>query len=238
VAGQAVVWYTGQFYALFFLTKVLQVDLTTANILIAVALLIGTPFFVVFGALSDRVGRKPIIMAGLLLAVLTYFPLFHALTQAANPDLALAQAKAEVVVTAARRDCSFGGNPVARAIDFRTSCDIAKRFLAQNSVSYKNASAMGGHATVRIGDTVITAPSGRVVGQAFDAESEAAIADFKKVSAALKAAGYPAKADPAKMNKPLIVAILAVLVVYVAMVYGRSPPRWWSCSPPASATPR
>jgi MFS family permease len=152
VAGQAVVWYTGQFYTLFFLTKVLQVDLTTANILIAVALLIGTPFFVVFGALSDRVGRKPIIMAGLLLAVLTYFPLFHALTQAANPDLALAQAKAEVVVTAARRDCSFGGNPVARAIDFRTSCDIAKRLLAQNSVSYKNASAMGGHATVRIGD--------------------------------------------------------------------------------------
>jgi hypothetical protein len=117
VAGQAVVWYTGQFYALFFLTKVLQVDLTTADILIAVALLIGTPFFVVFGALSDRVGRKPIIMAGLLLAVLTYFPLFHALTQAANPDLALAQAKAEVVVTAARRDCSFGGKPVARAID-------------------------------------------------------------------------------------------------------------------------
>ncbi|MBS0501187.1 MAG: MHS family MFS transporter [Burkholderiaceae bacterium] len=221
VAGQAVVWYTGQFYTLFFLTKVLQVDLTTADILIAVALLIGTPFFVVFGALSDRVGRKPIIMAGLLLAVLTYFPLFHALTQAANPDLALAQAKAEVVVTAARRDCSFGGKPVARAIDFRTSCDIAKRFLAQNSVSYKNASAMGGHATVRIGDTVITAPSGRVVGQAFDAESEAAIADFKKqVSAALKAAGYPAKADPAKMNKPLIVAILAVLMVYVAMVYG------------------
>ena len=221
VAGQAVVWYTGQFYALFFLTKVLQVDLTSADILIAIALVIGTPFFVVFGALSDRIGRKPIIMAGLLLAALTYFPLFQGLTQAANPDLAQAQAKAEVVVTAARRDCSFGGKPVAREIDFRTSCDIAKRYLAQKSVSYTNAPAMGGRATVQIGDTVITAPSGHVVNQAFDAESKAAIAAFKKeVNAALKAAGYPDKADPAKMNKPLIVAILVVLMIYVTMVYG------------------
>ena len=125
VAGQAVVWYTGQFYALFFLQSVLKVDASTANILIAIALLIGTPFFVVFGSLSDKIGRKPIIMAGLLLAVLTYFPLFKALTNAANPDLAAAQAANQVVVTANPAECSFGGNPVAREIDFHTSCDIA-----------------------------------------------------------------------------------------------------------------
>ena len=220
VAGQAVVWYTGQFYALFFLTNVLKVDATTANILIAIALLIGTPFFVVFGTLSDRVGRKPIIMAGLLLAVLTYFPLFNALTAAANPDLAVAQKNNEVTVTASRRACSFGGNPVAREIDFRSSCDIAKRFLAQSSVSYQNAAGRG-PATVKIGDKLITAPEGRVVNHQFDAESAAAIAAFKKdVSAALKEAGYPARADPAKMNKPLMVLILAVLVIYVTMVYG------------------
>ena len=220
VAGQAVVWYTGQFYSLFFLTNVLKVDATTANILIAIALLIGTPFFVVFGTLSDRIGRKPIIMAGLLLAVLTDFPLFSALTSAANPDLALAQKNNEVVVTASRRGCSFGGNPVARDIDFRSSCDIAKRFLAQNSVSYTNAVGRG-PATVKIGDRLITAPDGRVVNHKFDAESAAAIAAFKKeVSAALKEAGYPARADPAKMNKPLMVLILVVLVIFVTMVYG------------------
>jgi len=159
-------------------------------------------------------------MAGLLLAVLTYFPLFSALTSAANPDLALAQKNNEVVVTASRRGCSFGGNPVARDIDFRSSCDIAKRFLAQNSVSYTNAVGRG-PATVKIGDRLITAPDGRVVNHKFDAESAAAIAAFKKeVSAALKEAGYPARADPAKMNKPLMVLILVVLVIFVTMVYG------------------
>ena len=220
VAGQAVVWYTGQFYALFFLQSVLKVDASTANILIAIALLIGTPFFVVFGSLSDKIGRKPIIMAGLLLAVLTYFPLFKALTNAANPDLAAAQAANQVVVTANPAECSFGGNPVAREIDFRTSCDIAKRFLAQQSVSYENVAGTG-PATVKIGDKLITAPAGNVVNGKFDESSAKAIAAFKKeVSDALKAAGYPAKADPAKMNKPLIVAILTLLVIYVTMVYG------------------
>ena len=182
--------------------------------------MIGTPFFVVFGSLSDKIGRKPIIMAGLLLAVLTYFPLFKALTNAANPDLAAAQAANQVVVTANPAECSFGGNPVAREIDFRTSCDIAKRFLAQQSVSYENVAGTG-PATVKIGDKLITAPAGNVVNGKFDESSAKAIAAFKKeVSDALKAAGYPAKADPAKMNKPLIVAILTVLVIYVTMVYG------------------
>ncbi len=222
VAGQAVVWYSGQFYALFFLTSVLKVDGATANILVAISLLIGTPFFVIFGSLSDRIGRKPIILAGLLLAVFTYFPLFNALTKAANPDLAAAQEKAHVVVTAAAGDCSFQGNPVAREIDFTKSCDIAKRYLAQNSVSYDNAVAAGpGPAVVKIGDTEIIAPTGTVVNSKFDADSAKAIADFRKqVGEALKAAGYPAKADPAKLNKPMIVAILTILVIYVTMVYG------------------
>ncbi|MBP7451210.1 MAG: MHS family MFS transporter [Ottowia sp.] len=220
VAGQAVVWYTGQFYALFFLTSVLKVDASAANIMIAIALLIATPFFVIFGTLSDRIGRKPIIMAGLLLAMLTYFPLFKALTNAANPDLAAAQRANSVTVTADPAECSFGGNPVARDIDFRTSCDIAKRYLAQQSVSYENAAGTG-PASVKIGDKLITAPAGVVEGGKFDATSVAAIAAFKKeVSDTLKADGYPAKADPAKVNWPLTIAILTVLVIYVTMVYG------------------
>ncbi|MDD2545789.1 MAG: MFS transporter [Burkholderiaceae bacterium] len=221
VAGQAVVWYSGQFYALFFLTSVLKVDGATANILVAVSLIIGTPFFVLFGTLSDKIGRKPIILAGMLLAVFTYFPLFEALTKAANPDLAAAQAKNKIVVTAAPGDCSFQGNPVAREIDFYKSCDIAKRFLAQNSVSYDNATGPAGPATVKIGETFITAPVAQIVNSKFDEASTKSIAAFKKeVSAALKEAGYPAKADPAKVDKVSIVLILAVLVIYVTMVYG------------------
>ncbi|WP_231694597.1 MFS transporter [Ottowia caeni] len=220
VAGQAVVWYTGQFYALFFLQSVLKVDPSTANIMIAIALLIGTPFFVIFGSLSDKIGRKPIILAGLLLAVLTYFPLFKGLTQATNPALAAAQASNQVIVTAIPSECSFGGNPVARDIDFRTSCDIAKRFLAANAVSYENAVGTG-PAVVKIGDKEIVAPAGNVVGGKFDETSAAAIAAFKKeVADTLKADGYPAKADPAQMNKPLMIAILTLLVIYVTMVYG------------------
>ena len=222
VAGQAVVWYSGQFYALFFLTSVLKVDGATANILVAASLVIGTPFFVVFGSLSDKIGRKPIILAGLALAVVTYFPLFNALTKAANPDLAKAQVSAKVSVTAAAGDCSFQGNPVAREIDFTKSCDIAKRFLAQNSVSYDNAvAAAAGPAVVKIGEKEITAPVGKVENSKFTAESAAAIAAFKKeISEALKEAGYPAKADPAKVDKFAIIVILTILVIYVTMVYG------------------
>ena len=219
-AGQAVVWYTGQFYALFFLTQALKVDPATANIMIAVSLLIGTPFFIVFGTLSDKIGRKPIIMAGCLLAALTYFPLFGALTKAANPDLAAAQAKTQVVVTADPKDCSFQGSPIAREIDFRSSCDIAKRYLAQSSVSYENR-AGSGPATITVGDKVMTAPVGNVVNSKFDEASTKAIAAFKKdVADTLKAAGYPSKADPAKIDKVLVVAILTLLVIYVTMVYG------------------
>ncbi len=217
-AGQAVVWYTGQFYALFFLTQSLKVDGATANIMIAISLLIGTPFFIVFGSLSDKIGRKPIIMAGCLIAALTYFPLFKALTEAANPDLAAAQAKNKVVVHADPAECSFQFNPTG-TVKFTSSCDIAKQVLAAGSVSYDNAVAPAGTpATITVGETVIKSYAAK--GLAAD-DAKKADAEFKKgVGDALKAAGYPAKADPAKMNKPMIIGILVILVILVTMVYG------------------
>ncbi|MBF9265075.1 MFS transporter [Paracidovorax cattleyae] len=217
-AGQAVVWYTGQFYALFFLTQQLKVDAVTANLMIAAALLIGTPFFVVFGALSDRIGRKPIIMLGCVLAVLTYFPVFKALTEAANPDLAAAQAKNKVVIVADPAECSFQFNPTGTA-KFTSSCDVAKQVLAASSVSYDNEAAPAGTpAVIRIGQTTI--PSYTARGLPAD-EAKAKDAAFKKsVAETLKADGYPSKADPAKMNKVMMVVILTYLVLLVTMVYG------------------
>jgi MFS family permease len=217
-AGQAVVWYTGQFYALFFLTQALKVDGATANILIAISLLIGTPFFIVFGALSDRIGRKPIIMVGCLLAALTYFPVFGALTKAANPALAEAQAKNKVVVMADPGECSFQFNPTG-TVKFTSSCDIAKQVLAAASVSYENATvAAGTPAVIKIGETAITGYSSK--GLPAD-EAKKKDAEFKKaVSDALKAAGYPAKADPAKVDKVTVTIILIYLVILVTMVYG------------------
>ncbi|HEY9191952.1 MAG TPA: MFS transporter, partial [Methyloversatilis sp.] len=215
-AGQAVVWYTGQFYALFFLTQALKVDGPTANVLIAMSLIIGTPFFIVFGALSDKIGRKPIILLGCLLAAATYFPLFNALTKAANPDLAHAQANAKVVITADPTECSFQFNPTGTK-KFTSSCDIAKQVLAASSVSYDNVESTG-TAKIAVGETVIEGYS--AAGLSAD-DAKAKEAAFKKsVAEALKAAGYPAKADPAKVNKPLIVGILTILVIYVTMVYG------------------
>ncbi|MBB2486908.1 MHS family MFS transporter [Mitsuaria sp. WAJ17] len=223
VAGQGVVWYSGQFYALFFLTSVLKVDSATANILVAVSLIIGTPFFVVFGTLSDKIGRKPIIMAGLLLAIVTYFPLFKALTDAANPDLAKAQATAKITLTVDPATCSFQGSPVAREVDFTSSCDIAKRALAQSAASYETIPGPAGTvAQVKVGETVVNSLNAtKATEHKFDEASTKGIAAFKKeLGDALKGAGYPAKADPAKVNKPLVVAILSVLVIYVTMVYG------------------
>ena len=224
VAGQAVIWYTGQFYTMFFLTSVLKVDGSTANILLGLALLLGTPFYVVFGILSDRVGRKPVIMAGLLLACLTYFPLFKALTEAANPDLARALANSQVVVKADPMTCSFQGSPIAREIDFTSACDIAKRTLAVNAASYANvALPSGSPAVVMVGKVEIPAPNGRLTaeGDRFEPATTVAITEFRqKVAAALVEAGYPKAADPAKMNKPAIVVILLVLVIFVTMVYG------------------
>jgi MFS family permease len=217
-AGQAVVWYSGQFYALFFLTQALKVDGAAANIYVAVSLIIGTPFFILFGSLSDKIGRKPIIMAGCLLAVLTYFPVFTALTNAANPDLAAAQAKNKVVVTADPAECSFQFNPTG-TVKFTSSCDIAKQVLAGSSVSYENAAgAAGTPATIKVGETVIASYSSK--GLPAD-EAKKKDAEFKKaVADALKAAGYPAKADMAKVDKVMVIVILTYLVILVTMVYG------------------
>ena len=155
VMGQAVVWYSGQFYALFFLTQALKVDGATANIMVAISLIIGTPFFVIFGTLSDKIGRKPLILAGCLLAVVTYFPVFKALTKAANPDLYAAQESAKVTVTADPAECSFQFNPTGTK-KFTSSCDIAKQRLASASVSYDNVVAPAGTpAVIKVGETVV-----------------------------------------------------------------------------------
>jgi MFS family permease len=219
VAGQAVVWYTGQFYALFFLEKTLKVDGATTNILTAIALAIATPAFVFFGWLSDRIGRKPIILAGCAIAALSYFPLFSALTVAANPALAHAQATAPVEVVADPADCSVQFDPVGRNKFDSHSCDIAKAYLAKAGVSYANvAGDTGAPAQVRIGAETITVPD----PAAFTAElRKEMIADFQtRTRAALDAAGYPAKADPSAIDKPMVVAILTALVLLVTMVYG------------------
>jgi len=217
-AGQAVVWYTGQFYSLFFLEKMLKVDGALTNSLVAIALLLGTPFFVVFGWLSDRLGRKPVILAGCVLAAVTYFPIFKALTTAANPDLAAASSHAPVTVVADPADCAFQFDPVGKKT-FASSCDLAKSALATAGVSYANQSAPAGAvAAVRIGQTVIPSFKGEALPAAQLKTQKAAWT--KSLGAALKAAGYPAKADPAKMNRPLVVGLLWLLVVYVTMVYG------------------
>jgi hypothetical protein len=216
VAGQAVVWYTGQFYALFFLTQTLKVDAQTANLMIAGSLLIGTPFFVIFGTLSDRIGRKPIIMAGLALACLTYFPIFKAITHYANPALEEAIATAPVVVTADPKECSFQFNPVGTS-QFTSSCDIAKSALVRRGIPYSNeAAAPGAVATIRVGATAIPSYSAM---SAADAKAAGAAFD-KGLGDALKAASYPAKADPARVDTTMVVALLTILVLYVTMVYG------------------
>ncbi len=217
-AGQAVVWYSGQFYALFFLTQSLKVDGATANIYVAISLIIGTPFFVIFGSLSDKIGRKPIIMIGCLLAALTYFPVFTALTKAANPALAAAQAKNKVIVTADPAECSFQFNPTG-TVKFTSSCDIAKQVLAGASVSYDNVAAPAGTlASIKIGETAITGYTSK--GMSAD-DAKKKDAEFKKaVADDLKAAGYPAKADMSKVDSVMVVAILTYLVLLVTMVYG------------------
>ena len=219
VMGQAVVWYTGQFYALFFLERMLRVDGATTNILIAIALALATPGFIFFGWLSDRIGRKPIIMTGCLLALLTYFPLFGALTRYANPALYAAQSAAPISVVADPKQCSFQFDPIGKNSFDSTSCDIAKSFLAKAGVSYQRIDApQGTIAQIRSGTSTLTAPDPKVVT---GKERKAAIAAFQKeTKAVLTAAGYPDKADPAAINKPMVVLILFVLVLYVTMVYG------------------
>ncbi|MCK6417190.1 MAG: MFS transporter [Giesbergeria sp.] len=218
-AGQAVVWYTGQFYALFFLTQQLKVDAASAQLLLALALLLGTPLFIVFGALSDRVGRKPVILLGCVLAAATYFPAFRALTVAANPALAQAQARNQVVISASPEACSFQFNPTG-ATRYTSPCDLAKQVLAAHSVSYSTEPVEGesAAAVVRIGpQRIVLEPATGMSGmQARERES----AFRSAVAQALQAAGYPERADPQAIDRPRVVAILWYLMLLVSMVYG------------------
>lgn len=223
-AGQAVVWYTGQFYALFFLQAIAKVDPKTANLLIAASLVIGTPFFLFFGSLSDKIGRKPIIMGGCLIAALTYFSVFPMLLGYANPGLVAAQKAVPVSITADPATCSFQGSPIARPIDFTSSCDIAKRTLTENYVPYTNvAGPAGSIAIIKLGDKEIPSLNATLNDKrdAFSPDSAKAIADFKKaVVETAKTAGLTAKADDKTMNKGMVLAVLVFLVILVTMVYG------------------
>jgi len=218
VAGQAVVWYTGMFYELFFLLQTLKVEPMTANILVAVALMLATPFFIVFGVLSDKIGRKKIIMAGCLIAALTYFPIFKALTKYANPDIFVAQANNPVTVVANEDDCSFQFDPIGKR-KFTSSCDIAKSWLAKKAIPYQNEKAAPGTlATIKIGSSVVV-PSfdGRTLAPA---DFKAQMTAFDKTAGdSIKAAGYPAKADMSKVNQPMVVLLMFILALYVTIVY-------------------
>jgi MFS family permease len=203
-AGEAVVWYGGQFYALFFLLLTAKVPGITAQIMIAASLALGTPFFIFFGWLSDKIGRKPIIMAGFLLAAITYFPIFQGLIHFTNPKLEHALATAPVTVIADPGECSFQFNPVGTA-KFTTSCDIAKSALVARSVNYANQAAPAGtKASVKVGDQTISATA----------------PDFaKQLGDAITKHGYPPSADPNEINHVMTVILLTILVIYVTMVY-------------------
>ncbi|MDI9238217.1 MFS transporter [Lysobacter sp. LF1] len=217
-AGQAVVWYGGQFYSLFFLTQTLKVDGTTANLLVAGALLLATPFFVVFGALSDKIGRKKIVMAGCLLAALTYFPIFKGLTHYANPAVEEARASAPAVVHADPNTCSFQFDPIGKKV-FTNSCDIAAAALAKAGIPYEVQPAPAGSlARVTVGAGEVTAYEG--AGLSKDDTKSHAEAFAKALKGILIGAGYPEKADPERINKPMVLTLLWVLVLYVTMVYG------------------
>lgn len=215
-AGQAVVWYTGQFYALFFLQNILKVDLFTANVLIAWSLVLGTGFFIVFGALSDRIGRKPIILAGCLIAAATFFPLFGALTKAANPALHRAHEQVKVVLTADPAGCGNVFNPVGTRV-FTAPCDVSRVALANQAIKYDTVSGpAGAGATLTVNGTAIPI--------------DAAFA--RNLATATQAAGYPAAGNAeiikvsgffsALFNGTAlwIIGILTILVIYVTMVYG------------------
>jgi MFS family permease len=221
--GQAVVWYTGQFYALFFLTKTLKIEDASANIMIAIGLALATPFFIFFGSLSDKIGRKGIIMAGCLIAAATYFPIFKALTHYGNPALETALKNSPVVVVADPASCHFQFNLTGTS-KFPSSCDIATGYLTGSSVNYTRQDAPAGSvATVKVGDKVYPSFNATMTpdGLNFDKASKDKETALKKdLGAAMKDAGYPAKADPAQVNKPMVILFLFILVLYVTMVYG------------------
>jgi MFS family permease len=204
-AGEAVVWYGGQFYALFFLTQTLKVPYVTAWILIMVSLALGTPGFIFFGWLSDKIGRKPIMLAGFALAAVTYFYIFAGITHFVNPKLEHALAAAPVTVTADPAKCSFQFKATGTE-KFTTGCDIIKSTLVNLSVNYENVAApTGATASVKIGDQVINADTPDIA---------------KVIADAIKGHGYPAAADVNDINYPMAILLLWVLVIYVTMVYG------------------
>lgn len=218
MVGQAVIWYAAQFYVLFFIERVLKVDAALTNILVAAALVISTPLYIFFGWLSDKIGRKPIVLCACLLAALTYFPLFKALTAAANPELAQAMASSPVTVFADPRECSFQFDPVGNA-RFSTSCDVARSYLARAGVTYDTVDAPAGTiAELRVGKQSLSAFQGghltarelRVRRAAWESEAEALVT----------AAGYPRTAESSKINVPMVLLILVTLMSLAAMVYG------------------
>lgn len=217
-AGQAVVWYTGQFYALFFLQQTLKIDAQTANLLIAGGLALGTPFFIFFGVLSDRIGRKPIILAGCVISAFTYFPIFKGLTEYGNPAIYRAVASNPVTVAADPALCSFQFDPIGKA-KFTSSCDIAKSALAKLAIPYSNTPSTGGpFATIKIGDTQLSSFEG--TGLSPEDFKTQMSAFEKSLKESLATAGYPAKADPSQINIPMMLLLLTLLVIYVTMVYG------------------
>ena len=203
-AGEAVVWYAGQFYALFFLTQTIKVPAVDAQIMIVIALAIGTPFFIFFGWLSDKIGRKPIMMAGFLLAVVTYFPIFQGITHFANPALEKALAESPVTVVADPAQCSFQLK-LTGTEQYTKPCDVAKSALVARSVNYNNeTAAAGAPIVVKVGNESFTAGTPDFV---------------KNLNAAITSHGYPASADPKQINTPMTVLLLTILVIYVTMVY-------------------
>ena len=214
VAGQGVVWYTGMFYELFFLLQILKLESQAANLIVAFSLIIGTPFFIIFGALSDKIGRKWIIMAGCLIAALTYFPIFKALTHYANPGLEEAQISSPVTVVADPADCAFQFDPIGKKT-FKSSCDQVKSILAKKAIPYLNEAAPAGTlASMRVGSVVVESFNGNDPAVDFKAKNKelaAAITEATKM--------YPAKADMSRVNTPMVVLLLVILVIYVTMVY-------------------
>jgi MFS family permease len=218
VAGQAVIWYTGTFYGLFFLQNTLKVDGLEANLIVALALGLGTPFYIFFGWLSDKIGRKPLVLAGLALGVLSYVPLFHTIASYANPQLVAAETSSPVVVSADPAACSLQFDPVGRNKFDTLSCDIVKDHLARAGVGYTTVDAPGAIASVQVGSKTLTAPEPATIDAA---QRAASIAAFKgELAAALAEAGYPAKADPVGVNRWMVVGLLMLTTVFTAMIYG------------------
>ncbi|MFZ5957371.1 MFS transporter [Pseudomonas knackmussii] len=201
-AGQAVTFYAAQFYVMFFLTQVLKVDPALSNVLLIISLVIGAPMFVFAGWISDKVGRKPVLVTGLLLATLFYFPLFKALTHYANPQIDAATRQAPVVVMADPATCTFQFDPVGKA-KFDSPCDKAKTLLVKGGVPYSTQAAPAGSALV------VSVGEKRIEG--FDAAA---------LGAAVKEAGYPTQADPALVNRPMVVAIIVALIFIATCCYG------------------